>query len=142
MTLSSHSFLQLSLLGSITNVGSQSKQTLSLGPIGQKCIKCSEVKPITCFDLYQTGGGLRNTCRTCRSEMSRLRHKLRKLNPPPLASSCPICQKHTEIWILDHCHTTDSFRGYICDRCNRGLGCFGDDFSTLQKALHYLSTKH
>jgi len=142
MTLSSHSFMQLSLLGSIINVGSQSKQTLSQELTGQKCIKCLLVKPINCFDLFQTGGGLRNTCRSCRSEMSRLRNKLRKSNPPPPASACPICNNHTKVWILDHCHTTDSFRGYICDRCNRGLGCFGDNYETLKKAMLYLSTKH
>ena len=72
--------------------------------------------------------------------MSNLRNKLRRQNPIPPPGSCPICGTHTTTWILDHCHTTDKFRGYICDRCNRGLGCFGDDPLCVKKALDYLST--
>jgi len=29
--------------------------------------------------------------------------------------------------VLDHCHDTDTFRGYICKHCNDGLGGFKDD---------------
>ena len=73
--------------------------------------------------------------------MSKLRANLRKRHPVPAPGPCPICGKHTETWVLDHCHTTNQFRGYICDRCNRGLGCFGDDKETVEKALNYLSTQ-
>ena len=107
-------------------------------PTGQKCIKCEEHKPLTAFDLYQTGGGIRNTCKKCRTGMSQLRARLRKVNPPPPPGPCPICTNHTDTWILDHCHTEDSFRGYICDRCNRGLGCFGDDPGRVLAAHIYL----
>jgi hypothetical protein len=131
---------QLSLLESITTSGSLSPQKQSQDPIGQKCIKCEEIKPLSCFDVFQTGGGIRNTCKGCRKEMSQLRNKLRKQNPTPPPGNCPICDKHTTTWILDHCHNTERFRGYICDRCNRGLGCFGDDPTCVQKALNYLST--
>jgi hypothetical protein len=106
---------------------------------GQKCIKCKEHKPFSAFDLFQTGGGIRNTCKTCRCEMSKLRNRLRKTHPVPAPGPCPICKNHTETWILDHCHTTEDFRGYICDRCNRGLGCFSDDSDIVVNALNYLS---
>jgi len=134
------SFIQLNLLGNITTCAVPFPPTLSQAVTGQRCIKCNEVKALSSFDVYQTGGGIRNTCKTCRAEMSQLRSKLRKLFPPPPPGSCPICGNHTTTWILDHCHTTDSFRGYICDRCNRGLGCFGDDPERVLKALTYLST--
>jgi hypothetical protein len=71
--------------------------------------------------------------------MSALRGKLRKFNPPPQPGACPICGDHTSTWILDHSHVSNSFRGYICDRCNRGLGCFRDDQNIVQKAFDYLN---
>ena len=140
MTLSSASCGQQLTLESITTYVSQLQPTPSQAVTGQKCIKCNEVKSLESFDLFQTGGGIRNTCRSCRSEMSKLRTQLRKTNPVPAPGACPICEKRTETWILDHCHTTNAFRGYICDRCNRGLGCFGDSPLTVKKALDYLST--
>jgi len=69
---------------------------------------------------------------------SALRRKLKKQNPPPPPGLCPICEKHTEAWVLDHCHDTDQFRGYICSQCNLGLGCFDDQPSIVAKALSYL----
>ena len=132
-------YSQLNLLESITTCGSESMRKQRSETTGQKCIKCKEHKPLSAFDLFQTGGGIRNTCKTCRSEMSKLRSKLRKIHPVPAPGPCPICNTHTETWILDHCHTTEDFRGYICDRCNRGLGCFSDDKDILVKALNYLS---
>jgi len=39
---------------------------------------------------------------------------------------------------MDHCHETETFRGWICSRCNRGIGSFSDDISKLQEAILYL----
>ena len=47
----------------------------------------------------------------------------------------------TEIWILDHCHFTNEFRGYICNNCNLALGRFNDDEKLLRKAIDYLKGK-
>lgn len=70
--------------------------------------------------------------------MSRLRSKLRKQNPPPPPGPCPVCERHTESWVLDHNHLTESFRGYICNSCNLGFGKFNDDPEILKRALIYL----
>lgn len=40
--------------------------------------------------------------------------------------------------MLDHCHETGEFRGYICDKCNVGLGKFDDDPSLLWQAMMYI----
>ena len=76
---------------------------------------------------------------------------MRKENVYPQEASygCPICkrtidevnkynQKLLGTWVLDHCHDTNTFRGYICKHCNDGLGGFRDDLTTVKNAVKYL----
>lgn len=57
---------------------------------------------------------------------------------------CAICDR--QIYLdgrspgaqLDHCHSTGHPRAFLCGRCNRGLGAFGDDPQLLRKAVKYL----
>lgn len=39
---------------------------------------------------------------------------------------------------LDHCHATNTFRGWLCNRCNLGLGYLGDSKVGLERAWEYL----
>lgn len=39
---------------------------------------------------------------------------------------------------MDHCHRTGVFRGWLCGRCNRGLGLLGDTHEALERAAAYL----
>lgn len=39
---------------------------------------------------------------------------------------------------IDHCHSTNTVRGLLCDKCNKGLGCFKDNKHLLQVAISYL----
>lgn len=39
----------------------------------------------------------------------------------------------------DHDHVTGYFRGWLCNRCNVGIGLLGDDIAGVQKALDYLT---
>lgn len=80
----------------------------------------------------------RNRCKDCHKAQANIRKKLRKENPPPKSGKCPVCQKHTEDWVLDHCHVNESFRGYICRYCNSGIGLLGDDIDGVVNALNYL----
>jgi hypothetical protein len=39
---------------------------------------------------------------------------------------------------LDHDHSDDSFRGWLCEPCNTGLGKLGDNLDGVIKAVNYL----
>ena len=39
---------------------------------------------------------------------------------------------------IDHCHTTNNFRGMLCNHCNLGIGNFKDSPELLLKAIEYL----
>jgi hypothetical protein len=62
---------------------------------------------------------------------------------------CPICNQDEEqvkgkgntkngSWVLDHCHETETFRGWLCHKCNRALGGFDDCAEILNRAVTYL----
>lgn len=40
--------------------------------------------------------------------------------------------------VLDHCHSTGKFRGFLCHKCNVGIGQLGDSPDLVKKALDYL----
>ena len=59
----------------------------------------------------------------------------------PEGTLCGICNKPSvegNNIIFDHCHKTDTFRGYCCNSCNRSIGVLGDDVDGLIKALNYV----
>lgn len=39
---------------------------------------------------------------------------------------------------LDHCHVERKFRGWLCGRCNVGIGMLGDDLAGVLRAVEYL----
>jgi hypothetical protein len=57
---------------------------------------------------------------------------------------CDICgaDGHKQAWgrlMLDHCHTTGKFRGWLCVNCNSGIGMFRDDPDIMRAAIKYVS---
>ena len=52
---------------------------------------------------------------------------------------CAICNEHMSKPHWDHDHVTNEFRGWLCFRCNVGLGQFRDDPALLSAAIDYLS---
>jgi hypothetical protein len=111
------------------------------GPNATKiCRRCREVKDLESFPTFSTAGssGRKNTCKQCSNELAVIRNKLRKLHPAPPPGNCPACNRYTSDWVLDHCHHTEQFRGYICDSCNLGFGKFDDDPQLMAGALSYL----
>jgi len=104
------------------------------------CRACDTLKDLEDFPLFSTvGAGRKNTCKACSNQLATVRARLRKANPPPPPGPCPACARITTNWVLDHCHYTDQFRGYICNSCNLGFGKFNDDPKLMQQALDYLT---
>ena len=54
---------------------------------------------------------------------------------------CPICTSHSDELVYDHDHETKEFRGYICRKCNSGIGLLKDNPKIVQNAYIYLTSK-
>ena len=107
-------------------------------PMYKNCIYCKETKELSEFpkhSLYKDN--LDTRCRTCIKTHAKIRRELHK-KAPPKPEVCECCGKPPLKWCLDHDHGDNSFRGWICDRCNTGLGKLGDNIEGLQKAINYL----
>jgi hypothetical protein len=51
---------------------------------------------------------------------------------------CAICNVRVELLNVDHNHETGEVRGFLCNRCNIGLGHFSDNPALVYRALEYL----
>jgi len=118
---------------------------------GRVCSKCNELLPLSSFSPHSGSSVLlRSECKKCNKHLSQTREELRrKYGMPDQDYQCPICNgkeedvagkggSHLPAWVIDHCHTTDKFRGWLCHPCNRALGGFKDNIKALQNAIHYL----
>jgi len=126
-------------------------ETLSPQPYegGLECNDCRIVQPVDNFQ-QMAAGEIKRKCNTCKRNQSGLVRHLKTLHPYPDENyCCPICardikelgrkgQLRMQTWVLDHCHDTETFRGWVCSNCNTGLGDFKDDVKKITKAKNYL----
>jgi len=115
------------------------------------CSKCGVDKPLSAYGVVN-GGLKRPECKQCMNQMVIIRNRLRAtVSFPTEDYCCPICRKVADEvkdfggkknspWVLDHCHSSNEFRGWLCHRCNRALGGFSDDVAYLHRAIDYLKT--
>ena len=105
------------------------------------CVYCKENKPLT---EYKKHPGYRDKldirCTTCIKERKKIVESLRKVSPPK-TDQCECCGKKKVTLVLDHCSINNTFRGWICGNCNKGLGMLGDNQEGLEKAIEYLKRK-
>jgi hypothetical protein len=114
------------------------------------CIKCKEDKPLSAYSNSSGAKYKRPECKECNRELTKIRDGLRATyGMPDEGYRCPICRRGSEEvkgkggknngpWVLDHCHKTNEFRGWLCHNCNRGLGAFEDDLMRILKAAVYV----
>lgn len=114
------------------------------------CSKCKTNLEDSDYSPSSGGKYLRPECRNCAKKLAKERTELRKLyGYPEEGYSCPICLKNEKellgtggnasVWVVDHDHETNTFRGHLCHNCNRGIGVFQDSLERLQRAINYLS---
>lgn len=102
------------------------------------CIYCNEEKHVSEFPKHSHyKDNLDSRCKSCIKTHTRLRTELHK-KAPTKPEVCECCGKVPEKWCLDHDHQTHEFRGWICDKCNTGIGKLGDNLDGLYNAVKYL----
>ena len=116
------------------------------------CSKCKFELDESAFSPSSGGRYLRPECKNCAKKLAKRREELKEqYGYPNPGYICPICLKNEDqlkgsggnasIWVVDHNHQTDSFRGFLCHNCNRGIGVFQDDVLRLERAIGYLNGK-
>jgi len=125
------------------------KQSVVTVKNGRVCNKCGVKKPLDHFSIHSASNYFRPECKQCNNHLAKIRAELKKIyGTAPEGYRCPICNLTTEevegkggragAWVLDHCHETNTFRGWLCHTCNRAIGCFGDSVDKLRKGIQYL----
>jgi len=113
------------------------------------CSKCKNNLPTSYFGPSGGGTYLRAECKSCNNELGKVRKYLKSIHgQPPEGYECPIClccKEQAEgrggnsgAWVLDHDHSTEEFRGWLCHSCNRALGGFNDNIPRMKRAIKYI----
>jgi len=109
--------------------------------MSHSCRTCKKELPLESFRVRKDRTNYRvKSCRSCEKKENAILSRLHK-TAPDKADACECCGEDTSLH-LDHCHDSLSFRGWLCLKCNHGIGNLGDNISGLERALSYLRRKH
>ena len=114
-------------------------------PTTSKCHKCGETKDISCFSIRGEGkkkNRINIYCKSCINEDRRVLNRLKK-TAPPVPEVCDCCGEKPKgrlkkTLCLDHCHETNTFRGWLCDNCNVSISRAGDTLEGVTKIYQYM----
>jgi hypothetical protein len=122
----------------------------------KKCSKCHEEKKLTEYNTNTSGSHgfdknkirlRRPECKDCTKKASKgkgqaVKHakSLGISHKAPKDTKCELCCSTKDI-VFDHDHNKNSFRGWLCDPCNRSIGVLGDNPQSLLNCVAYLA-KH
>ena len=120
----------------------------------KECNKCHQALPRTSFGRNTSGADpfdkdgyrlRRGDCVDCNKQADKGMAKAKAIAKSagvaykaPEGTVCAVC-KRKEGLVFDHCHTTEQFRGYLCDPCNRSMGVLGDNVEGLLRYVNYLN---
>ncbi len=132
------------------------------------CNRCALEQPIEEYYRSSSGrAGRFGMCRTCMGKARNARRALPEVRakdaargyayyrrigrskmhernfPPatrPMPQACEACGATSKKALaLDHCHKTNSFRGWLCSNCNTGFGLLGDNYVEVARRIAYLA---
>jgi hypothetical protein len=115
------------------------------GGLCRVCIVRSRDKKAA--DPCDVCGGVRNrfaACLACKRQSERTRLGIQDApRDTGVGKFCGICKiiLTARRYALDHDHQTGAIRGWLCVRCNTGIGSFGDNPELLRAAALYIE-KH
>jgi hypothetical protein len=89
------------------------------------CSGCKQNLPVVNFTANKCKfDNLSPYCKDCSKKNRTEVGTLKKLHPKPAVCQC--CGSNVNKLVLDHDHTTLEYRGWICIKCNTGIGMLGD----------------
>ncbi len=112
------------------------------------CVECAKIA-VNAWAARNPGAAVKRAAEYYRRDPERakargLKYRRKRMGIPdatrPKPRTCESCERDTtDVQMhLDHDHTTQKFRGWLCNRCNLGLGHLGDTIASVEKALDYL----
>lgn len=131
-----------------------------------KCSKCNLEKDLNQFHKRSNRPcGVRSICKECyKLYPKKLKNRENYMREYDLKKSynidiekynemllnqdgkCAICKRDHKTLLgrkkflcVDHDHDSNIIRGLLCDKCNRGIGLFGDNIYLLIEAIKYLN---
>ena len=116
----------------------------------KKCSKCKIEKSKNHFNFNTSGSDAfdkngyrlrRPECIECSKKILKGKQLARKnfgSHKPPKDAVCELCGKNDKL-VFDHDHSTNTFRGWLCDPCNRSIGMLGDSIPNFFSIILYLS---
>jgi hypothetical protein len=88
---------------------------------------------------YITKIKYRSICRKCEIKKHNQLKKIKKENKmSQKPDCCLLCGIKTEKLVIDHCHKTGVFRGWLCNTCNSMLGMTHDNAELYMKMSLYI----
>ena len=104
----------------------------------KRCTVCDQYKPLEAFNKdKQKADGLYPHCRACSILNTRRRKEIRRNVPEPPDGRCQCCRLKKAL-VVDHCHKSQEFRGWLCSDCNGAIGKLGDNLTGVLQAADYL----
>lgn len=136
--------------GDVTCCGCSAARTVMSTPNNgtKTCSSCKELKPLSEFEKSpRNWAGVTKQCKKCRAVTKGgnwlvWRYGITKDQFEKMKLSqdgrCAICLTPTKRLYVDHCHNTKRVRGLLCHGCNAGLGLFGENPTTMLRAIEYI----
>lgn len=113
----------------------------------KQCGKCNNQYELSDYHVNtDSRDGRYSICKSCKLAANRRRDfglsadEVQQLHDSQ-NGLCKICRRVLgKRYCIDHDHDDGHVRGILCNRCNVGLGQFGDDMLLLELAIEYLKT--